>query len=155
MFIVGSWDIFSNAVLLGYIQVYFSTLTGSTTRTWEFHQHLPKLLKPGGIYSYFNGLCGDNAFFHVVYCQLVAMELANLGYSTQFIPLPVKDCLPDEVWKGVKQKYWQLDTYHLPVCQSESESEWNSTEERGVSPICIWSFWTVFWLVQACCVSTK
>ena len=51
------------------------------------------------------------------------MELANLGYSTQFIPLPVKDCLPDEIWKGVQQTYWQLDTYHLPVCQSESESE--------------------------------
>jgi type IV protein arginine methyltransferase len=85
----------------------------------EFHQYLPKLLKPGGIYSYFNGLCGDNAFFHAVYCQLVALELANLGYSTQFIPLPVKDCLAADVWEGVKQKYWQLDTYYLPVCQPE------------------------------------
>jgi hypothetical protein len=55
------------------------------------------LLKPKGIYSYFNGLCGDNAFFHTVYCQLVALELVNLGYSTQFIPLPVKDCLAKEV----------------------------------------------------------
>ncbi|CAL5408325.1 unnamed protein product [Camellia sinensis] len=26
----------------------------------EFHQHLPSLLKPGGIYSFFNGLCGDD-----------------------------------------------------------------------------------------------
>lgn len=89
-----------------------------------FHQHLPKLLKPGGIYSYFNGLCGDNAFFHVVYCQLVSLELENLGYSTQFIPLPLKDCLAEEVWEGVKHKYWQLDTYYLPVCQASSDSEW-------------------------------
>ena len=110
----------------------------------EFHQHLPKLLKPGGIYSYFNGLCGDNAFFHAVYCQLVALELANLGYSTQFIPLPVKDCLAEEIWKGVKQKYWQLDTYYLPACQSESESEWKFCQSsNGVFVVCVWRLLSV------------
>uniref|UniRef100_J3LT25 Protein arginine N-methyltransferase 2 n=2 Tax=Oryza brachyantha TaxID=4533 RepID=J3LT25_ORYBR len=106
-----------------YDGIFFDTYGEYYEDMREFHQHLPKLLKPGGIYSYFNGLCGDNAFFHVVYCQLVALELANLGYSTQFIPLPVKDCLSEEIWNGVKQKYWQLDTYHLPVCQAESEPE--------------------------------
>jgi type IV protein arginine methyltransferase len=106
-----------------YAGIFFDTYGEYYEDMREFHEHLPKLLKPGGVYSYFNGLCGDNAFFHVVYCQLVAMELASLGYSTQFVPLPVKDCLKAEVWEGVKQKYWQLDTYHLPVCQAESESE--------------------------------
>ncbi|XP_066367043.1 LOW QUALITY PROTEIN: protein arginine N-methyltransferase 2-like [Miscanthus floridulus] len=106
-----------------YDGIFFDTYGEYYEDMREFHQHLPKLMKPGGIYSYFNGLCGDNAFFHTVYCQLVALELANLGYSTQFIPLPVKDCLAEEVWKGVKQKYWQLDTYYLPACQSKSESE--------------------------------
>ncbi|GLT40164.1 hypothetical protein SLA2020_143180 [Shorea laevis] len=57
----------------------------------EFHQHLPKLLKPGGICSSFTGLCGGSAFFHLVYCHLVSLELENLGYLTQLIPLPVKD----------------------------------------------------------------
>ncbi|KAL5210818.1 hypothetical protein ABZP36_006441 [Zizania latifolia] len=106
-----------------YDGIFFDTYGEYYEDMREFHQHLPKLLKPGGIYSYFNGLCGDNAFFHVVYCQLVALELANLGYSTQFIPLPVKNCLSEETWNGVKQRYWQLDTYHLPVCQEESEPE--------------------------------
>jgi protein arginine N-methyltransferase 2 len=80
-------------------------------------------LKPGGVYSFFNGLCGSNAFFHVVYCHLVSLELENLGYSTQLIPLPVKDCLGEQVWEGVKHRYWQLDTYYLPVCQSAEDSE--------------------------------
>ena len=106
-----------------YDGIFFDTYGEYYEDMREFHEHLPKLLNPGGVYSYFNGLCGDNAFFHVVYCQLVAMELASLGYSTQFVPLPVRDCLKAEVWEGVKQKYWQLDTYHLPVCQAESESE--------------------------------
>lgn len=108
--------------------IFFDTYGEYYEDMREFHQHLPRLLRPGGIYSYFNGLCGDNAFFHVVYCQVVSLELANLGYSTQFIPLPVKDCLSKEIWEGVRQKYWQLDTYYLPVCQAECDSEWIKLE---------------------------
>ncbi|XP_042376052.1 protein arginine N-methyltransferase 2-like [Zingiber officinale] len=109
--------------LESYDGIFFDTYGEYYEDLRQFHQHLPKLLKPDGIYSYFNGLCGDNAFFHVVYCQLVALELGNLGYSTQFIPLPVKDCLAEEVWEGVRRKYWQLDTYYLPVCQPSGDSE--------------------------------
>ncbi|GKA30465.1 protein arginine N-methyltransferase 2 [Tanacetum coccineum] len=106
-----------------YDGIFFDTYGEYYEDLREFHQHLPTLLKPGGIYSFFNGLCGGNAFFHVVYCQLVSLELESVGYSTHFIPLPVKDCLGEEVWEGVKHKYWQLDTYHLPVCQSLEESK--------------------------------
>ncbi|XP_030454352.1 protein arginine N-methyltransferase 2 [Syzygium oleosum] len=106
-----------------YDGIFFDTYGEYYEDMREFHQHLPVLLKPGGIYSFFNGLCGDNAFFHVVYCHLVSLELENLGYSTQLIPLPVKACLGEEVWEGVKQKYWQLDTYYLPVCQTVQDEE--------------------------------
>lgn len=43
----------------------------------EFHQALPQLLKPDGLYSFFNGLAADNAFFHNVCCRVVAAELAR------------------------------------------------------------------------------
>lgn len=103
--------------------IFFDTYGEYYEDMREFHQQLPHLLKPGGIYSFFNGFCGSNAFFHLVYCQLVALELEHLGYSTQFIPLPVKDCLGEETWEGVRHKYWQLDTYYLPVCQYSDDSE--------------------------------
>ncbi|XP_020579150.1 protein arginine N-methyltransferase 2 [Phalaenopsis equestris] len=103
--------------------IFFDTYGEYYDDMREFHQNLHRLLKPGGIYSYFNGFCGSNAFFHVVYCQLVALELENLGYSTQFIPLPVKECISEDIWKGLKHKYWQLDTYNLPVCQASLDSE--------------------------------
>lgn len=83
---------------------------------------LPNILKPDGVYSFFNGMCGDNAFFHTVYCQIVALELQHLGFSTEFIGLPVKHTLASEEWKGIQRKYWQLDTYYLPVCSFESEN---------------------------------
>ncbi|KAF5176552.1 arginine N-methyltransferase [Thalictrum thalictroides] len=119
--IFGRWqDVLSR--LESYDGIFFDTYGEYYEDLRKFHQELPSILKPGGIYSFFNGLCGGNAFFHVVYCQLVSLELGNLGYSTQFIPLPVKDCLGEEVWEGVKHKYWQLDTYNLPVCQSSEDT---------------------------------
>ena len=67
-------------------------------------------------------------FFHVVYCHLVSLELENLGYSTQLIPLPVKDSLGEEVWEGVKHKYWKLDTYYLPDCPSSFLHDFHSLQ---------------------------
>lgn len=42
----------------------------STQKTQEFHAWLPKLLRNGGHYSFFNGLSPDNIFFHAVTCQV-------------------------------------------------------------------------------------
>ena len=36
----------------------------------RFHEELPRLLRPGGIYSFFNGLCPFNRFFQGVACQV-------------------------------------------------------------------------------------
>ncbi|GLT40162.1 hypothetical protein SLA2020_143160 [Shorea laevis] len=106
-----------------HLGIFFDTYGEYYENVREFHQHLPKLLKPGGICSSFTGLCGGSAFFHLVYCHLVSLELENLGHLTQLIPLPVKDCLGEEVGQGVRHKYWLLDMYYLPVCQSLQEFE--------------------------------
>ena len=37
----------------------------------RFHEELPRLLRPGGVYSFFNGLCPFNHFFQGVACQVV------------------------------------------------------------------------------------
>lgn len=63
----------------------------------EFHNALPRLLRPGGVYSYFNGLAADNSFFHRVYCELVRRELTALGLVTQFVPLPINAAAAAEV----------------------------------------------------------
>lgn len=70
----------------------------------EFHAHLPRLLRKGGIYSYFNGLAADNAFFHLVYCHLVQRELARLGIAVQFIQLPI-NVADETIWEGVQNRF--------------------------------------------------
>jgi hypothetical protein len=47
-----------------YGEYYDSSQGGEGIRA--FHSHLPRLLKPGGVYSYFNGFASDNLFFHMV-----------------------------------------------------------------------------------------
>ena len=81
----------------------------------EFHALLPRIMRPGGVYSYFNGLAPDNIFFHTVYCQLAAKELAWLGFETSFDVVPI-DTKSAEIWKGVERRYWWGDTYFLPTC---------------------------------------
>ena len=90
----------------------------------EFHECLPKILKrPDGIYSFFNGICGDNAFFHVVYNQIVSLELDHLGFSTQLLPLPIHTNCGGKEWEGLERNYWQLDTYFLPFVVYKEEVE--------------------------------
>ena len=67
----------------------------------EFHELLPRLLNPKSIYSYFNGLAADNGFFHMVYCNIAKAELAQLGFETEFVSLPI-DCSDPKVWEGVR-----------------------------------------------------
>ena len=85
----------------------------------EFHNQLPKLLKKGGLYSYFNGLAADNPFFYLVYSELCKLELQRLGLETQFINLPI-NVSDKSIWRKVGNKYWHLDTYLLPVAEWES-----------------------------------
>ncbi|KAK9809247.1 hypothetical protein WJX72_012048 [[Myrmecia] bisecta] len=102
--------------------IFFDTYGEYYEDLRAFHEHVPKLVRPGGVYSYFNGLAADNAFFHAVYCQIVKSEMERLGMATQFIPLPI-NVSDKSIWEGVKNRYWQLDTYFLPICQHDEAEE--------------------------------
>ncbi|KAK9270518.1 hypothetical protein L1049_026099 [Liquidambar formosana] len=59
--IFGRWqDVLSQ--LESYDGIFFDTYGEYYEDLREFHQHLSVLLKPGGIYSFFNGLCGGEVF---------------------------------------------------------------------------------------------
>lgn len=98
---------------------FFDTYGETYNEIREFHEHLPKLFQKSKdegkrcVYSYFNGFCPDNVFFHMVYNKLIAKELKDMtGMLTTFEPVRV-----DKIdWKGVTGhgKYWEMETYFLP-----------------------------------------
>ena len=82
-------------------------------RIW--HQELPRILRPGGVYSFFNGLAPDNLFFHLVYGEIARRELNALGFSVKYDAVPI-DASSEEIWNGVANRYWNFPVYFVPTC---------------------------------------
>lgn len=131
----GRWE--DVAPQLGtYNGIFFDTYAEHYDHMRAFHALLPKILKPGGIYSFFNGLAPRCSFFHDVYCRMAARELAALGLATQFLELPVAvDAAQgwDAHWAGVRNRYWFQRTYRLPVVYHE---DGDGEMEAGVGAAC-------------------
>ncbi len=80
----------------------------------EFHVHLPKLVRPGGLYSYFNGVCANNIFFQGVASQLIVTLLRDRGFEGTYTAMQVK-CTGDAGWANTKFRYFNSDVYYLPL----------------------------------------
>jgi len=108
--------------LSSYDGIFFDTYGEHYYDLSEFQSHLPRILKRGGVYSFFNGLSPDNEFFHGVACEIVRLELRSLGMESQFLPLPAEAARGDSVWRGTARRYFHSSTYHLPVAYFADEA---------------------------------
>lgn len=79
------------------------------------------LLKPAGVFSFFNGLGADRLVCYEVYKKVVDLDLSNYGMSVEFktMKAPVttlqeNDDSPDSVWKDIKRAYWRCPLYYHP-----------------------------------------
>jgi protein arginine N-methyltransferase 2 len=65
--------------------IFYDTYGEHFTDMEDFHNLVSKcLIKPNGVYSFFNGLAPDNIFFHGVACQCVKVQLAQMGLESEF-----------------------------------------------------------------------
>lgn len=83
----------------------------------NFHDAVPNILNQDGVYTWFNGLGATNQFFHDVYCRISEIDLREMGLSTEYVEMRVSTADEDGVWENVRQRYWVLDTYKLPICR--------------------------------------
>jgi protein arginine N-methyltransferase 2 len=79
----------------------------------EFHDLLVNVLAPDGLYSFFNGLCGTNAFFHRVACALAQIQLSDMGFATFYESIDLAP-LQTDIFEGCKRQYFNLSKYNLP-----------------------------------------
>ncbi len=75
-----------------YDAIFFDTYGEDWSQQRLLHTMLPKLLKKGGVYSFFNGFCPDNIFFQGVACQVVQSELKEIGLESDFLPVDISAC---------------------------------------------------------------
>ncbi|TGZ67213.1 hypothetical protein CRM22_004934 [Opisthorchis felineus] len=136
--------------------IFFDTYAEDDMDLRQFHSWLPKLLRQPctggdgetktGRYSYYNGVCPDNVFFHGVACETIRLHLKRghvlgrmvtmptltisgrpylpnfqLNVECTFEPIPV-DVSDPKLWKDLSHRYWYFDTYFLPKCTFQPES---------------------------------
>ncbi|CEP13049.1 hypothetical protein [Parasitella parasitica] len=97
--------------------VFFDTYGEFYDDLRSFHDCVPNMLNENGIYTWFNGLGATNQFFQDIYCTVSEIDLREFGLSTEYVEMPISTWAEQGVWDGVRQKYWVLDTYKLPICK--------------------------------------
>lgn len=104
--------------------IYYDTYSEHYEDMLELFDIVVGILKPHGVFSFFNGLGADRQVVYEVYKQLVDMDLANYGLVCKFeqieVPastLKVEDTNATEnksVWDDIKRAYWTCPTYYHP-----------------------------------------
>ncbi|KAI7867505.1 S-adenosyl-L-methionine-dependent methyltransferase [Spinellus fusiger] len=113
----GRWQDMVPTITHTFDGIFFDTYGEFYDDLRFFHDAVPNLLATEGIYTWFNGLGATNQFFHDVYCRVSEVDLRDFGLSTEYVEMLIPTADEKGVWDGVRQRYWVLETYKLPICR--------------------------------------
>ncbi|WWC57690.1 uncharacterized protein I303_100224 [Kwoniella dejecticola CBS 10117] len=103
---------------MGYDAIFVDTFAEGYEDLKAFFEVLPDILEPeNGIFSFWNGLGATNATIYAVSSGLAELHLEDVGLDTQWHDVLIPDSLREEVWKGVRRRYWELPGYRLPIAK--------------------------------------
>lgn len=91
--------------------IYYDTYSEHYSDMLELFDLVVGLLKPQGIFSFFNGLGADRQVIYEVYKKLVEIDLNNYGLQVKFDEFKVDDL---KVWDDIKRSYWNCPVYYHP-----------------------------------------
>ncbi|KEF60084.1 uncharacterized protein A1O9_04934 [Exophiala aquamarina CBS 119918] len=96
--------------------IYFDTFAESYGEFREFvSEQVISLLDQEGRWSFFNGMGADRQISYDVYQKVVELDLFESGFDVDWdlMELPKLDA----EWEGVRRKYWNVNSYRLPICK--------------------------------------
>lgn len=102
--------------------IYYDTFSEHYLDMLELFDYVVGLLKPHGVFSFFNGLGADREVIYDVYKKLVEIDLGNYGLQCKFTSVDVpastlhinQDSNEKSVWDDVKRSYWSCPVYYHP-----------------------------------------
>ncbi|RPB05160.1 arginine N-methyltransferase 2 [Choiromyces venosus 120613-1] len=119
----GRWqDVLDSLVQTGETidAIYFDTFAEDYSQLkLFFSEYVVALLsQEGGRFGFFHGLGADRRISHDVYTRVVEMDLFDAGLETTWetFELGEGEGQKEQVWEGVRRRYWTLGEYKLPVC---------------------------------------
>ncbi|CUM68272.1 uncharacterized protein PRCAT00005994001 [Priceomyces carsonii] len=107
--------------------IYYDTFSEHYEDMLQLFDYIVGLLKPNGVFTFFNGLGADREVVYDVYRNLVEMDLANYGLKCSFQSIEVApkalqantstDDQSQSIWDDVKRPYWSCPVYYHPVAR--------------------------------------
>ncbi|CEP63714.1 protein-arginine N5-methyltransferase LALA0_S09e00848g [Lachancea lanzarotensis] len=91
--------------------IYYDTFSEHYSDMLELYDTVVGLIKPEGVFSFFNGLGADRQVCYDVYKRVVEVDVQNYGMRCDYttVPLPVN---PN--WEEVRRSYFACDRYYHP-----------------------------------------
>ena len=99
--------------------IYYDTFSEHYEDMLNLYDYVIGLLKPLGVFSFFNGLGADRKVVYDVYKRLVELDLSNFGLECRFqnIEIPESTFQKDDsesVWNEIRRPYWSGSVYYHP-----------------------------------------
>lgn len=92
--------------------IYYDTFSEHYEDMLDLYDVIVGLIKPDGIFSFFNGLGADRQLCYDVYKKIVEVDVAMYGMKCEYETISLSDKLPN--WKDVKRSYYNCDYYYHP-----------------------------------------
>lgn len=94
--------------------IYYDTFSEHYHDMLDLYDLVVGLLKPDGIFSFFNGLGADRQLCYDVYNKIVSLDVQDYGLHCQYTTINVPT---DQTWHSVKRSYYNCDYYYHPRIQ--------------------------------------
>ncbi|SMN22250.1 similar to Saccharomyces cerevisiae YDR465C RMT2 Arginine N5 methyltransferase [Maudiozyma saulgeensis] len=92
--------------------IYYDTFSEHYEDMLDLYDVMVGLIKPEGVFSFFNGLGADRPICYDVYKRIVEMDVNNYGMKCEYTTVQIGKQLPD--WSDVKRSYYNCDYYYHP-----------------------------------------
>lgn len=91
--------------------IYYDTFSEHYHDMLDLYDLVVGLLKPEGVFSFFNGLGADRPLCYDVYRRIVALDVHDYGLYCQYTTVPLT---LDQQWHSVKRSYYNCNYYNHP-----------------------------------------
>lgn len=92
--------------------IYYDTFSEHYQDMLDLYDVIVGLIKPEGIFSFFNGLGADREICYDVYKKIVEIDVATHGMKCEFTTVDITKILPN--WQNVKRSYYNCNYYYHP-----------------------------------------
>ncbi|CCC67372.1 hypothetical protein NCAS_0A08140 [Naumovozyma castellii] len=92
--------------------IYYDTFSEHYQDMLDLYDLIVGLIKPEGVFSFFNGLGADRPICYDVYKKIVELDVAIYSMKCEYTTIHIDKQLPD--WKDVKRSYFNCNYYYHP-----------------------------------------